>query len=224
FAALRRWSVSSFDLILIATSELEAEARPFGLPVVVLPDPIPGVPPARPNADTPAALREVVVIASYAVDEPIDQVLEAARRCPDLRFSITGEPPSELRGRTPENVELTGYLPHADFQALLGGAACVVALTTEEGCFQRGACEALAHARPLVTSDTAALRSYLGEAAVFVEPTALAIARGVRDALARSSELERAARRRREEIRALDRANLASVLERIDAMAAGPPA
>jgi glycosyltransferase involved in cell wall biosynthesis len=89
----------------------------------------------------------------------------------------------------PENARLTGFLPPAEYRALLATSDCVVVLTRDEGCFLSGAGEALSLAKPLVTSDTSSLRRDFGEAAVYVQPEARSIAHGIQSALERREEL-----------------------------------
>lgn len=148
---------------------------------------------------------EVVFPASWYDDEPIEELLDAARQLPEVRFAVTGRAPQDLH--VPPNLRLTGFLSREDFLALVAGAPLVLALTTREDTMQRAAYEAIAAGRPVVASDTAALRSYLADAAVYGGDLAVA----VRNALADLPRLEAAAVRvRAEQARLFDEA-LASV-------------
>lgn len=183
----RTWSsrlAARADLVLVTLPSLAA-AFPRA---VALHDP-----PAR--AVTAAEHDEVVFPASWYADEPIEDVLDAAAQLPDVRFAITGTPPSDLV--VPPNVRLTGFLPRAEFLALVAGAPLVLALTTRESTMQRAAYEAVAAARPVVASDTQALRSYLFDAAVY----AGSLPQAIRSALGRLPELAQASARVREEQR-----------------------
>src|SRR6266571_4593843 len=49
----------------------------------------------------------VVYVCTYSVDEPVEEVVEAARNLPDIRFSVTGDPsyaPRGFRESLPPNV------------------------------------------------------------------------------------------------------------------------
>lgn len=184
------------DLVVVTLPELAARFPRS----VALHDPPAAVPPADRHD-------EVVFPASWYADEPVDELLAAARALPDVRFAVTGTAPEGLR--VPPNVRLTGFLPRREFLDLLAGAPVVLALTTRESTMQRAAYEALAAGRPVVASDTAALRSYLGEAAVYAGDLASA----VRVALDDLPRLERAAQRVREQQREAFAAALASVAE-----------
>ncbi len=75
----------------------------------------------------------MVVVNSFAVDEPLAELLEAARRLPELRFFVTGNPELARRGllaSKPTNVEFTGFVSEEKYAGLLRAADVVVVLTT----------------------------------------------------------------------------------------------
>ena len=170
------------DLVLVTLPQL-AQGFPAAVPVHDPPVSIPGAP----------RHEEVVFPASWLPDEPLSEVFAAAAARPGIRFAITGTPRGEVT--PPPNVRLTGYLDRRDYLGLLAGAPVVLALTTREDTMQRAAYEAVGAGRPVVASDTAALRSYLGEAAVYAGD----LGRAVDEALARLPQLEQAVGRVRAE-------------------------
>lgn len=89
----------------------------------------------------------------------------------------------ELRAR---GADLRGYVPKDELARLYRGAACLVFPSRYEG-FGLPLVEAMASGTPVVAAPDAALREVAGDAAVFVEPTALA--EGVRRALAERERL-----------------------------------
>ncbi len=139
--------------------------------------------------------RQVVVIATYAADEPIEEVLAAARQLPDVSFSITGDTrrlPAAVRAQCPQNVRLTGWLSDADYRELLCGANVVVALTTRNHTLLCGAWEALYAGQPLITSDWPVLRTAFPQGTVFTGATAKEIAAAIHLALAQEDHLRAA--------------------------------
>lgn len=174
--------------------------------VVTLPSLTEGLPRAVALHDPPAAAvpaaphGEVVFPASWYSDEPHEDLVEAARLLPDVRLAVTGRPPQALD--VPPNLRLTGFLPREQYLELVAGAPLVLALTTRPETMQRAAYEAVAAGRPVVASDTAALRSYLGPAAVYAGRGGPALAAAVSEALRRAGELEAAATQVREQQRA----------------------
>ena len=124
----------------------------------------------------------VAVVNTFATDEPLDAVLDAAAGLPSVAFYVTGrieQAPRELIEGAPANVHFTGFLDDADYYELLRRADTVMCLTTRDNTMQRGACEALSLARPIITSDWPLLRSYFHRGAVHVAATPGAINDGV---------------------------------------------
>ena len=160
--------------------------------------------PADPTtqADAPAALPDpasgqyVVFPCGFRADEPIEIVLDAARRLDPLPVYITGDyarmkAGARLAGRS-SNVRLTGFLDRATFERLLAGAAVVVGLTDREGVQLAVANEAVGFELPMVLSSTETLRSMFPKGVVFVETADPAdIARGCRAALQAGEQLRR---------------------------------
>ena len=163
------------DAVLVTNEHEAARVRAVTEHVHVLHDPIPPEEPANP----PAAGRPAVVFpASWEVDEPLDAVVTAARLVPGADWLITGRARRELRD-VPPNLRCTGWLSDREYAELLAGASVVLALTTRDDTMQRAGYDAAALGIPLVASDTAALRSFFGDAAAYTEPTGEAIATAV---------------------------------------------
>jgi glycosyltransferase involved in cell wall biosynthesis len=87
-------------------------------------------------------------------------------------------------------VEYVGYLPRAEYESLLAGAAAVLALTEWEATMQRSAYEAVEAGVPVVALDRRVLRETMdGGGAVFAPADPDRIAAAVRYALDRRDEL-----------------------------------
>jgi glycosyltransferase involved in cell wall biosynthesis len=123
----------------------------------------------------------VLVVNTFASDEPLAEAMEAARRLPDVRFHVTGrsERHPEVTTGAPPNLRFTGFLPDEEYYALMERVDAVMCLTTRDHTMQRGACEALSMGRPIVTSGWPLLRSYFSAGTVHVDATPDAIAAGV---------------------------------------------
>ncbi len=139
--------------------------------------------------------RQVVVTATYASDEPIEELFAAARQLPDVSFAITGDArrlPAMVRAARPPNVRLTGWLSDSDYGELVGRANLVVALTTRDHTLLCGAWEALYAGQPLVTSDWPVLRLAFSRGTVFTGASAQEIAAAIHLALAQEDHLRAA--------------------------------
>jgi glycosyltransferase involved in cell wall biosynthesis len=184
------------DMVIVHNREVVQQALRHGVKqntVHVLEDP-----PAIINAAAArkeSTTQSIVVPCSFNRDEPIAELLMAARLVPDIQFIITGNF-DRARGihdlsNLPENVELTGFIPASDFDQLLVNASVILGLTNLEGIQLSVAGEALAVGKPMVLSSTKILRELFGDAAVFVNPAcAESIANGCRDALTNAVVLQ----------------------------------
>jgi glycosyltransferase involved in cell wall biosynthesis len=94
------------------------------------------------------------------------------------RIYISGKGPLEQR-QVPSNVVLTGYLPRKQYEDLLHSITAVIVLTTAEDNLVCGGYEAVAAGKPLILSDTRALRELFGRGAVFTRNQAEAIAKAM---------------------------------------------
>jgi glycosyltransferase involved in cell wall biosynthesis len=178
------------DVTVVTNEPLRARVDRLGGRGFVLQDAIPSLSPrsARRRAGTE---RRVVFVSTYSADEPTAEVVEAARRLPpSVVIQVTGRVPRDFdRRRLPPNVRLTGFLSEADYAALLDAADAVLVLTTREHTLVCGAYEGAALGKPLILSDTEALRAYFSRGAVYVRNEADALARGIRRALAEAPRL-----------------------------------
>ena len=175
------WIVRHSDLVIVSNANLEPQIRAMGGRTLSLPDPIPHF---DVEASAPASdVFDVLFICSWAPDEPIVEVLEAARivaqRQPGIVISITGRPRLEKvgwSGPVPENVRLTGFLSEHDFERRLLASRVVLDLTTRADCMVCGAYEAVSAAVPMVLSDNPPTRAYFRKGALFTDNSGASIA------------------------------------------------
>jgi len=174
-----RWVMRGALATITTDEHWAASIRAIGGRALVIPD----VPTAFPTGE-PVPRGDgfrIAVVNTWAPDEPIGAVLDAAADLPDVEFVVTGS----IRRATvdlstaPDNVIFTDFLPEPRYHALLAGADAVMCLTTRDHTMQRGACEALSHGRPIVTSDRPLLRAYFHKGAVLVDPSRDAIRDGI---------------------------------------------
>lgn len=139
-------------------------------------------------------VKKVVCICSYGNDEPISEMMAAARNLMSdgVKLYFTGDI-SRMNEQIniPENVMFTGYLPDNEYWQLLIKANVIVDLTTREDCLVCGAYEAISLGKPVVLSNTAALRSYFTDSVLFADTSELSIAENIRFALNNEIQLSK---------------------------------
>jgi glycosyltransferase involved in cell wall biosynthesis len=187
--ALHNYGVRNCDVVLVSNEAYQRRVeRETDRVVLVLPDRIPTLN-GRHDRSVLRGARAVLYVCTFSLDEPWLEVLEAATLLRgDVTLYISGRAP--LRAdQVPPNVQLTGFLPPEEYQSLLRSVDAVMVLTTAEENLVCGGYEAVAAGRPLILSDTNALRGYFRRGTVFTHNTASAIAAAITEALERGDEL-----------------------------------
>lgn len=194
--------------------EVEADTSQ---PVLVLPDKVPELePPERPQRLTGA--HNVLYICTFSEDEPWREVLSAAGSLAEgTRIYVSGKSPIPQDG-LPANVELTGFLPTPDYQGLLQSVDAIMVLTTAENNLVCGGYEAVAAQKPLILSDTRALRSYFRRGVVYTENDAGAIAEAIGATRSRREFLEGEMRELRSELTEEWHGQWREILAHVDAL------
>lgn len=176
---LKRAAITIVTNTSLAQKVRAAGGNPFVLPDAIPRAPIAVVQPARTSPFT------VIVISTFAKDEPLACVFDAARELGELAaFKVTGnfrKMDPALRAQAPANVQFTGFLAETDYWMLLRDSGAVLDLTEMPDCLVCGAYEAVAVERPLILTDSTAARDWFGDAAVYVRNEAASVARAVRE-------------------------------------------
>lgn len=113
-------------------------------------------------------------------------------RFPDVTLLMTG-PPHPTRTALFDGmpgVVLAGRRPDVEMPAIVAGASAVVIPSLHEG-FGLPAAEAMAAGVPVVAAATSSLPEVVGDAGLLVQPTGVAIAEGLIDALSDDPAVER---------------------------------
>lgn len=182
FRYLSRITLKHADLTIVTNRYLAELVEESGGRAAVLPDKLPsfsGLDDGGYRAD--ARRKSVLFVWSFAPDEPLEAVLDAAnllQSSEQVTFYITGRPRPKhaaVVASAPANVIFTGFLSEPDYVSLLRSVDAVVVLTTSDHTMLCGCYEAVSAEKPLVTSDKPVLREYFTEA-IFVQPTAASIA------------------------------------------------
>lgn len=197
------WIARNAALTLVTDRFFCTKIEQKGGRAMVLRDPVASTP------FLPVQRREqfsVTVVNTFAPDEPLEAVLQAAAGLPEVSFSITGKRsranPALLQ-QAPSNVIFTDFLPDEAYYQLLRSSHAVMSLTTRDHTLQCGACEALSLERPIITSDWPLLREYFCNGTVHVDNTPGGIQEGIeslkRDYNRYEAEVVELRQRRRQE-------------------------
>lgn len=222
------WIVKNTDLVLVSNSNLAPVIEAAGGRCLAMPDPVPSMEvtaAAVPVGDSLAGRSvaaagkfAVLFVCSWAPDEPIVAVLEAARTLadthPDISIAITGRPKLAAvgwSGDVPRNVELPGFLSEHDFERRLADAAVILDLTTRADCMVCGAYEAVSVGVPMILSNNEPTVRYFHKGALYTDNSAQDIARLILEARGRHAQLEREVVELKAELAAAEKTALAGL-------------
>lgn len=184
---LSRFIAKYSTVTIVTTSELKQYVENLGGKSVVLQDPLPSFPPYTPPQTIHPYKYKVFFICTWAEDEPYLEVIKAAELIdPSIHIFITGNSKGKEKGfggRLPNNIILTGYISEDMFIKNLYDSDVVIDLTTRENCLVCGAYESISACRPVILSDSAALREYFHKGALFTNNTAKDIANKIDESL-----------------------------------------
>lgn len=168
------------ELTIVTNDDLAHVVRVLGGRVFVLPDKIPLLSPARKRDFF--GEKKVLVVSSFAEDEPYEEVWQAFQKSEMDCFSVymSGNPKkiSKLLPQVPQNIVLTGFLSNDDYVDLLFQVDVVVVLTKMDYTLLCGCYEAISAEKPVITSNSAVLNQ-LFSGALFVDNNPDSIAAGV---------------------------------------------
>jgi glycosyltransferase involved in cell wall biosynthesis len=181
---LSRWLSRAATATIVTNEHLAKVVRSWGAPVVTI-GPLPVIfPPIQAALSRDGV--DVLVINTFSDDEPLEVVIEAARKAPNVALHITGDvrrAPRGLQAAAPPNVHFLGWLSEEEYVSHLNAATVVMVLTTRDHTMQRGAYEAMALEKPLITSNWPLLRQTFNKGTIHVENTASAIAAAIEIAI-----------------------------------------
>jgi glycosyltransferase involved in cell wall biosynthesis len=199
---LTHWALRAANLTIVTNSYLAQTVQRLGGQPFVLPDRVPRPPQLKQR--TLAGDFPLLLISTFAPDEPLREVMEAVRGT-DWALYVTGnhkKASAELLAAAPPNVIFTGFLSESEYWEHMAACGAVIDLTTMPNCLVCGGYEAAALAKPLLLTHSPAAVDLFGDAAVFTDNSPQDIRRALHDLRSRAAELSV---RMRERHQALDR-------------------
>jgi glycosyltransferase involved in cell wall biosynthesis len=168
------------DLTMVTNEALKKHVEMNGGRAFVLPDRIPDV--AAESSRKLKGKTNILFICSFADDEPFEAAFDACRKIdPNICVYVTGNYKKKNfnPSRISTNIQLTGFLPEIEYREMLNSVDATMILTLRENCLVCGAYESVAANKPMVLSDTEALRRYFSRGAVYVDNSVNGIAEGI---------------------------------------------
>lgn len=199
-AVLTRWVLRKADLTIVTSKQLASIVQASGGRAFVLPDRVPQVPEASPRPL--AGEFSLVLICTYAPDEPLLEVIQAVRDL-DVTLYVTGNKkrcdPAILES-APPNVIFTGFLAEHEYWNYLRACDAIIDLTTMPNCLVCGGYEAAALGQSLLLTRSAAAFELFGEAALYTDNSPADIQRAILEMRALGSQLRERMSQRGEEL------------------------
>jgi len=173
----------------------------YKLKPIILEDPIPDFTDILSSANKQDGYKieqnatcNIVVISSFAYDEPLQAVFDAASDLPDVYFYVTGDKKNadkKLLLKKPDNVTMTDFLDYETYIKLLQKVDVIMDLTTDQKSIVAGAYEAVALEQPLITSNWVPVRRYFNKGAIFINNSSDDIKKAVMTAMTKREELSK---------------------------------
>lgn len=185
--------IKNSSLTIVTNMALSRYVENVGGRSIIIPDPIPQFQFSKTTIYL-QGVYNVLFICTWAEDEPYDEVIKAAQCLSkhNIHLYITGNSNGKEKEYFPlaENITLTGFMDENEYLSMLHSCDLVIDLTIREDCLVCGAYESISAEKPLLLSDTSALRGYFGDAAVYTINQADHIAKAVLNAKKNQQHLE----------------------------------
>ena len=179
FHLLSKYTVRKADITIVTNRNLEKLVLSWGGCPYVLQDRIPTLNLGEPKEKLQGEYN-IVLISTFNLDEPISEVILAARSLPETyHIYITGNSSNfhsqeELGVNLPVNVSLTGFLDEEYYQWLITSADIAIVMTKNEDTLNCGAYECLSVATPMILSNSTSIREFFSFGAIYADPNSSA--------------------------------------------------
>jgi glycosyltransferase involved in cell wall biosynthesis len=213
---LQRYLVRKAALNLVTNDHLLNTIESWGGKGMILEDALPEFPEVEPYPVRDGTC--VVMVNTFAPDEPLAEVVETARMMPEVSFYITGNKANqsaEIFENNPDNVIFTNFLPDQEYIGLLKACDAVMALTTRDHTLQGGGFEAVALGKPLITSDWPLLHFLFQKGTVYVDNSAISLKEAIASFEDNYETVSETMRSYREEKRAIWQDSLQEMLDKL---------
>lgn len=165
------------DAVIVTNKYLADYVKQLGGHAFIIPDPLPVFGDADELPEREVDVMKATFICTWSDDEPYKELISAAGRLAgDIEISITGKHNDRINVTDlPDNIFLTGFLDDSDYVNLLHRSDFMIVLTTRDNCLNCGAYESVSLQKPIILSDTEALRSYFHSGVIYTRNDSLSI-------------------------------------------------
>jgi glycosyltransferase involved in cell wall biosynthesis len=182
FLMLDGFTLKKSDLTIVTNKFLSNIIENKGGTAFILPDKLPVFDTALKIEGLNNSFK-ILLISSYAPDEPIENVFSAMEKLSEenIHLYATGnfrKLSEEMLNMKPENVTMTGFISDADFNGYLNSVDCSMILTSADCCMLCGCYESVAADKPFITSNKEVLKDYF-YGATFVDNSSDSIKSGI---------------------------------------------
>jgi hypothetical protein len=170
FWPLNKFVMQKSSLVIVTNNFLKSELEKTHIHAFVLEDKIPDL-----KKGKKIKLKRgvnIAVINTFSEDEPVKEILNAARKLSRINFYITGRliyAKPEFISDKPKNVIYTDFLPESEYINLLTSVDAVMVLTKWNYTILSGAYEAVALNKPLIISDWPVLKRIFNKGTVYTD-------------------------------------------------------
>jgi len=189
YSFIQKWA----DLTIVTNMGLAEKVLEKGGNPFILEDKIPHL--ANSRRVSLKGRHNLVLVCTFQKDEPYVETIEAASFIdPSVYLYVTGpyrRASQDIFLGAPPNVLFTGFVPDQEYIDLLFSCDAVIDLTLMKDCLVCGAYEAVALGKPMILSDTEALRGYFSRGAVYTKNEPREIANAITYALSNKERLKR---------------------------------
>lgn len=205
---------------IVTCDNLAQEVQSWGGKSIILPD-VPIKPPIsiQPNFINNGNFN-ITFVSSFSTDEPIKEIISAAKEFKDISFFITGKINNYANtfiNQASSNVHFTNFLSDKEYYGLMEASDLVIALTKNRDTMQRGAYEAIYLEKPVITSDWPILRKNFPYGALLVDNSVDSIINAIKAGQTNIDELTKQAIRLKKEKMEIWQANKAKILSHFKA-------
>lgn len=164
--------LNSTDLVLVHNENMKSLVSPAIIKkTIVVYDPWMFI--DTPEVDSKVNNNDEYLVfpASFAHDEPLEEVCEAINSLREIKLIVTGKysrQPDVLRFKS-KYVQFVGYLPRKDYDKLLINSSGIVTGSTREFTLCMSSWEAVAYNKPLILTNTRALKNTFKDYATFFD-------------------------------------------------------